>query len=117
MTVRERCWLARGAFGLVLAAVALVLAVAGWRSLAMAGLTVIGVCAVLAGGFWFLANRGVVRWLAPCPVACGENASGRSDRPAAERNGTRSGSRPGVSSSVSRQQAVEGAGIGSGAWM
>ncbi len=64
MTVRERRWLARGAFGLVLAAVALVLAVAGWRSLAMAGLTVIGVCAVLAGGFWFLANRGMVRWLA-----------------------------------------------------
>jgi diacylglycerol kinase family enzyme len=64
MTTRERRWLARAAFGLVLAAVVLLLAVAGWRSLAMVGLTVIGVCAVLAGGYWFLAHRGAVRWLA-----------------------------------------------------
>jgi diacylglycerol kinase family enzyme len=64
MTMRERRWLARAAFGLVLAAVVLVLAVAGWRSLAMVGLAAIGVCAVLAGGYWFLAHRGVVRWLA-----------------------------------------------------
>ena len=64
MTMRARRWLARAAFGLVLAAVVLVLAVAGWRSLAMVGLVAIGVCAVLAGGYWFLAHRGVVRWLA-----------------------------------------------------
>jgi diacylglycerol kinase family enzyme len=63
MTTRERRWLARAAFALVLAAVVLLLAVAGWRSLTMILLTVIGVCAVLAGGYWFLANRGVVRWL------------------------------------------------------
>ena len=25
---------------------------------------VIGACAVLAGGYWFLANRGLLRWLA-----------------------------------------------------
>ena len=64
MTMKERRWLARAAFGLVLAAVVLLLAVAGWRSLAMAGLAAIGVCAVLAGGYWFLAHRGLVRWLA-----------------------------------------------------
>jgi diacylglycerol kinase family enzyme len=64
MTMRERRWLARAAFGLVLAAVVLVLAVAGWRGLAMVGLAAIGVCVVLAGGYWFLAHRGVVRWLA-----------------------------------------------------
>lgn len=64
MTIRARRWLARGAFGLVLAALVLVLAVAGWRSLTMAGLAAIGVCAVLAGGYWFLAHRGVLRWLA-----------------------------------------------------
>ena len=63
MTTRDRRWLARAAFVLVLAAVVLVLAVAGWRSLAMIGLAAIGVCLVLAGGYWFLANRGVVRWL------------------------------------------------------
>ena len=64
MTMRDRRWLARGAFALVLAAVVLLLAVAGWRSLAMIGLTAIGVCLVLAGGYWFLANRGAARWLA-----------------------------------------------------
>jgi diacylglycerol kinase family enzyme len=63
MTVRDRRWLARAAFALILAAVLLLLAVAGWRSLAMVGLAAIGVCLVLAGGYWFLANRGVVRWL------------------------------------------------------
>ena len=64
MGIGARRWLARAAFALVAAAVVLVLAVAGWRSLAMAGLAVIGVGAVLAGGYWFLAHRGVVRWLA-----------------------------------------------------
>ena len=64
MTVEARRWLARAAFGLMLAAVVLLLAVAGWRSLALVGLAAIGVCAVLAGAYWFLANRGLVRWLA-----------------------------------------------------
>ena len=64
MKATTRRWLARASFALMLAAVVLVLAVAGWRSLALAGLAVIGVCAVLAGGYWFLANRGVLRWLA-----------------------------------------------------
>jgi diacylglycerol kinase family enzyme len=63
MTMRGRRWLARAAFGLVLAAVVLLLAVAGWRSLTLVGLAAIGVCVVLAGGYWFLANRGVTRWL------------------------------------------------------
>ncbi len=65
MTVTTRRWLARTSFALILAAVMLVLAVAGWRSsLALIVFTVIGVCAVLAGGYWFLANRGLLRWLA-----------------------------------------------------
>jgi diacylglycerol kinase family enzyme len=63
MTIRDRRWLARAAFALLLAAVVLLLAVAGWRSLTLIGLAAIGVCLVLAGGYWFLANRGVVRWL------------------------------------------------------
>ena len=49
---------------MMLAAVALVIAVAGWRSLTLVALNVIGTCAVLAGAYWFLANRGVLRWLA-----------------------------------------------------
>jgi diacylglycerol kinase family enzyme len=64
MTTTTRRWLARASFALMLAAVVLVLAVAGWRSLTLAALAVIGVCAVLAGGYWFLANRGLLRWLA-----------------------------------------------------
>ncbi len=64
MNVTARRWLARASFALMLAAVALVLAVAGWRSLALVALNVIGVCAVLAGAYWFLANRGVLRWMA-----------------------------------------------------
>ena len=64
MTVVTRRWLARASFALMLAAVVLVLAVAGWRSLTLVALAVIGVCAVLAGGYWFLANRGLLRWLA-----------------------------------------------------
>ena len=65
MNAKTRRWLARASFALILAAVVLVLAVAGWRSsLALIVLAVIGVCAVLAGAYWFLANRGVLRWIA-----------------------------------------------------
>jgi hypothetical protein len=59
-----RRWLARAPFALILAAVVLVFAVAGWRSLTLVAFAAIGVCAVLAGGYWFLANRGVLRWIA-----------------------------------------------------
>jgi len=64
MSAMTRRWLARASFALMLAAVALVIAVAGWRSLTLVALAVIGTCAVLAGAYWFLANRGVLRWLA-----------------------------------------------------
>ena len=62
MNLTTRRWLARASFALMLAAVVLVIAVAGWRSLALVALSAIGVCAVLAGAYWFLANRGVLRW-------------------------------------------------------
>jgi diacylglycerol kinase family enzyme len=64
MKTRTRRWLARASFALVLAAVALVIAVAGWRSLTLVAFAVIGVCVVLAGAYWFLAHRGVLRWVA-----------------------------------------------------
>ena len=64
MNAMARRWLARASFALIVAAVALVIAVAGWRSLALVAFAVIGVCAVLAGAYWFLANRGVLRWMA-----------------------------------------------------
>ena len=64
MNVKTRRWLARASFALMFAAVVLALAVAGWRSLTLIVFAAIGVCAVLAGGYWFLANRGLLRWLA-----------------------------------------------------
>ena len=42
MNAMTRRWLARASFALMLAAVALVIAVAGWRSLALVALNVIG---------------------------------------------------------------------------
>ena len=64
MSTMTRRWLARASFALMFGAVALLLGVAGWRSLALVAFAAIGGCAVVAGGYWFLANRGVVRWLA-----------------------------------------------------
>ena len=57
-------WLARSSFVLMLAAAAVLIGFAGLRSLALVGVAVLGVSAILAGGYWFLAYRGVVRWLA-----------------------------------------------------
>ena len=57
-------WLARASFLLMLAAAGLLLGFAGWRSLTMIVFAAAGVCAVLAGGYWFLAHRGLLRWVA-----------------------------------------------------
>ena len=64
MTMTARRWLARASFALTLAAVALLIAVAGWRSVTLVIFAAAGGCAIVAGGYWFLANRGVRRWLA-----------------------------------------------------
>ena len=64
MAMMTRRWLARGSFALMVAAVALLVAAAGWRSLAQVALAATGGCAVLAGAYWFLANPGVLRWAA-----------------------------------------------------
>jgi hypothetical protein len=57
-------WLARAAFLLVLAAAADMIGFAGLAGLAMVAVGAAGACLVLAGGYLFLAHRGVVRWLA-----------------------------------------------------
>jgi diacylglycerol kinase family enzyme len=62
--MKRRRWLARGAFALMLAAAAVLIGFAGLASLAMIGLGAIGACLILAGGYWFLAHRGAIRWLA-----------------------------------------------------
>lgn len=60
----NRRWLARSSFVLMVAAAGLLLWFAGWRSVTLIVLAAVGVCAVAAGGYWFLANRGPRRWLA-----------------------------------------------------
>jgi diacylglycerol kinase family enzyme len=60
----QRRWLARAAFALVLAAAAVMIGFAGLGSLAMVAIGAVGACLVLANGYWFLARRGLVRWLA-----------------------------------------------------
>src|SRR5215813_8237678 len=57
-------WLARAAFALVFASAAVLIGFADLASLAMVAVGAAGACLMLAGGYWFLAHRGVVRWLA-----------------------------------------------------
>jgi diacylglycerol kinase family enzyme len=60
----QRRWLARSAFVLLLAAAVVMIAFAGRASVAMVVVGAIGACLLVAGAYWFLAHRGVVRWLA-----------------------------------------------------
>ncbi len=57
-------WLARLAVLLIAAALAILIAFAGLRSLALVLIGAVGLCVMLAGSYWFLSNRGLVRWLA-----------------------------------------------------
>src|SRR5215467_2490433 len=60
----QRRWLARAAFALILAAAAVMIGFAGLASLAMVAIGAAGACLMLANGYWFLARRGLWRWLA-----------------------------------------------------
>jgi diacylglycerol kinase family enzyme len=51
-------------FALAVGAAAVLIGSGDLHSLALVGIAVLGVCVVLAAGYWFLANRGVRRWLA-----------------------------------------------------
>ena len=64
MTTMSRRWLARASFALMLAAVTLLLAVAGWRSLTLVAFAVIGVCAVLRAGTGSWPTGACWGWLA-----------------------------------------------------
>jgi len=57
-------WLARAAFALMFASAAVLIGFADLASLAMVAAGAAAACLVAAGGYWFLAHRGVVRWLA-----------------------------------------------------
>jgi diacylglycerol kinase family enzyme len=60
----QRRWLARAAYAFMFAAAAVMIGFAGLASLAMVAVGAVGACLVLANGYWFLARRGLVRWLA-----------------------------------------------------
>jgi diacylglycerol kinase family enzyme len=57
-------WLARSAFALMAAAVAVLIGFAELASLVMVIIGAIGACLVVAGAYLFLAHRGLVRWIA-----------------------------------------------------
>jgi diacylglycerol kinase family enzyme len=60
----QRRWLARSAFVLLLAAAAVMIGFAGLGSVAMVAVGAVGACLLVAGAYWFLAYRGLARWLA-----------------------------------------------------
>ena len=57
-------WLARAAFALTAASLAVLIGLADLASLAMVAVGAVAACLIVAGGYWFLAHRGVLRWLA-----------------------------------------------------
>jgi diacylglycerol kinase family enzyme len=61
-------WLARSAFVLILAAVAVLIGFAEVRGLAMIIIGVVGSALVVGGLYTFLAHRGVLRWIAAAVV-------------------------------------------------
>lgn len=66
----RRRWLARLSFLLVIAAVVILVVFTGGHSIALIASGVIALCLMVAGGYWFLANRGLVRWAALlCTIA------------------------------------------------
>ena len=58
-----RRWLARAAFAAILAAAIVVIAAEGPSGLTLTVIGLVGAAVVLAGGYWFIAKHGVLRWL------------------------------------------------------
>jgi diacylglycerol kinase family enzyme len=63
-SLRARSWWARASLGLAVLAVVVLAAFAGRRGIWLVLLTAGAVVVVVAAGFWFLLQRGVLRWLA-----------------------------------------------------
>src|SRR3954471_1559485 len=63
-SLRARRWWARASLGFAVFAAVVLLAFAGRRSLWLLLLMAAAVVVVLAAGFWFLLQRGALRWLA-----------------------------------------------------
>jgi diacylglycerol kinase family enzyme len=63
-TLKSRVWWARASFVLVVLSFAVLLGFAGRRSLWLLALTAAAAVVLVAGAFWFLQQRGVLRWVA-----------------------------------------------------
>ena len=63
-SLRSRVWWARASLALAVLAAVVLLAFAGRRGVWLVLLTVAAVVVVVAAGYWFLLQRGVLRWLA-----------------------------------------------------
>lgn len=63
MSTYARRWLARGAFAAMVAAAIVILASEGLTGLTLTVAGLLGAAVVLAGGYWFIAKRGVLRWI------------------------------------------------------
>jgi len=57
-------WLARLSFLLMAGALTVLIVFAGWHSFGVIGFTLLGICVSVAGAYWFLARRGILRWAA-----------------------------------------------------
>lgn len=62
--MRRQRWLARASFLLAAVAAAIMIGFAGLRSVALVGIGAGAACLLAAGAYWFLARRGLRRWLA-----------------------------------------------------
>lgn len=59
----SRRWLARGAWAALVAAIIVIVAAEGFAGLTLTVVGVVGAAVVLAGGYWFIAKRGLPRWV------------------------------------------------------
>ena len=59
----NRRWLARGAWAALVAAVVVIIADEGLTGLTLTVVALLGAAVVVVGGYWFIAKRGVLRWI------------------------------------------------------
>jgi diacylglycerol kinase family enzyme len=62
--MRQQCWLAQLSILLMAGALTVLIVFAGWHSFGVIGFTLLGICVSIAGAYWFLARRGILRWAA-----------------------------------------------------
>jgi diacylglycerol kinase family enzyme len=62
-TPANRRWLARGAWAALVAAIIVIIAAEGLSGLTLTAVGLVGAAVALAGGYWFIAKRGALRWI------------------------------------------------------